>query len=53
MARVTIYEALRDKLGREPTHKELCDDVKRILGESRVARPTGAHTKPREETWPE
>lgn len=30
----TIYEVLREKLGREPTHKELCDDVKRILAES-------------------
>jgi hypothetical protein len=27
----TIYEALRDKLGREPTHAELCADVRRIL----------------------
>lgn len=29
----TIYEALRDKLGREPTNAELTDDVKRILRE--------------------
>lgn len=29
----TIHEALRNKLGREPTHRELCDDVKRILAE--------------------
>ncbi len=29
----TIYEALRAKLGREPTHRELCDDVKRILAD--------------------
>lgn len=29
----TIYEALRAKLGREPTHRELCDDVRRILRE--------------------
>lgn len=27
----TIYEVLKAKLGREPTHRELCDDVKRIL----------------------
>lgn len=27
----TIYEALRTKLGREPTNAELCADVKRIL----------------------
>ena len=29
----TIYEVLRAKLKREPTHKELCDDVRRILEE--------------------
>lgn len=27
----TIYEALKAKLGREPTHRELCDEVRRIL----------------------
>lgn len=27
----TIYEALKEKLGREPTHAELKADVKRIL----------------------
>lgn len=27
----TIYEALRAKLGREPTNAELCADVRRIL----------------------
>lgn len=32
----TIYEVLRDKLGREPTHAELCADVKRILQEGTV-----------------
>lgn len=31
--RPTIYEALKAKLGREPTHTELCDDVKRILAD--------------------
>lgn len=34
----TIYEVLRDKLGREPTHAELCADVKRILTEARIER---------------
>lgn len=29
----TIHEALRAKLGREPTHRELCADVRRILAE--------------------
>lgn len=30
----TIYTALRDKLGREPTHEELKADVLRILREA-------------------
>lgn len=30
----TIYEALRDKIGREPTHNELTAEVKRILAEA-------------------
>ena len=30
----TIAEALAEKLGREPTHRELCDEVARILDES-------------------
>lgn len=34
----TIYEVLRDKLGREPTHAELCADVRRILTEARIER---------------
>jgi hypothetical protein len=34
----TIYEALRDKLGREPTHAELCADVRRILSEAHNER---------------
>lgn len=29
----TIYEVLKEKLQREPTHKELCDEVRRILTE--------------------
>lgn len=31
---LTIYEVLRLKLGREPTHKELCDRVREILREA-------------------
>jgi hypothetical protein len=27
----TIWEALREKLGREPTHTEACDEVRRII----------------------
>ena len=30
----TIYEALRDRLGREPTNAEVKADVKRILREA-------------------
>lgn len=36
MRQPTIYEALRAKLGREPTHREICDDVKRILAEGTI-----------------
>lgn len=32
MRKPTIYECLKEKLGREPTHRELCADVERILG---------------------
>ena len=38
MIRETIYQALKRKLGREPTHAEIKADVKRILGESLVER---------------
>ena len=30
---MTIYETLKQKLGREPSHNELVGDVKRILAE--------------------
>ncbi|MFZ5783964.1 MAG: hypothetical protein ACOY4R_27515 [Pseudomonadota bacterium] len=36
MTKPTVYEALKQKLGREPTNKELCDDVRRILSEVSV-----------------
>jgi hypothetical protein len=32
---MTIYQALKAKLGREPSHRELCNEVKRILAEAR------------------
>lgn len=32
----TIYEALRDKLGREPTASELVAEVKRIMSEVKI-----------------
>lgn len=31
MRKPTIYEALAERLGREPTHAEQCEEVKRIL----------------------
>lgn len=34
----TIYDALKVKLGREPTHNQLVADVRRILTESLVER---------------
>lgn len=36
MIKPTIYEALRDKLGREPTNGELRADVGRIKAEALV-----------------
>ena len=35
---MTIYEALKKKLGREPTDKELKDEVLRILNEAKSER---------------
>jgi hypothetical protein len=46
----TIYEALRAKLGREPTNAELKADVKRILTEALVDTATNgklAHQRKR------
>lgn len=40
MRKPTIYEVLRDKLGREPTNAELCADVRRILKEATVEAAT-------------
>lgn len=34
----TIYSVLKAKLGREPSHKELVDDVKRILDDVTIER---------------
>ena len=38
--RMTIYEALKAKLGREPTHAELKVDVRRILSEGLIEQAT-------------
>jgi hypothetical protein len=38
MRKPTIYEALKAKLGREPTNAELKADVKRILNEALIER---------------
>jgi hypothetical protein len=35
---VSIYEVLKRKLGREPTHAELKADVRRILIEAAIER---------------
>lgn len=50
MRKPTIYEALRAKLGREPTNAELKADVKRILTEALVDTATNgklAHQRKR------
>jgi predicted DNA-binding protein (UPF0278 family) len=39
----TIYEALKAKLGREPSHNELVADVNRILG--RVSESDRIHAE--------
>lgn len=38
VSRPTIYEALKIKLGREPSHNELTAEVKRILNEQLIER---------------
>jgi len=38
MHKPTIWEALAEKLGREPTHSEACAEVKRILAEAKDER---------------
>lgn len=45
MTKPTIYEALRLKLGREPTNQELKDDVKRILTDAYVMLGTNGKLK--------
>lgn len=41
MAQDTIYEALKRRLGREPTSKEISDECLRIIREARYERATG------------
>ena len=48
MRKPTIYEALRTKLGREPTDAEVKADVRRIMDESlceRAARGALPHQR--------
>jgi hypothetical protein len=45
----TIYEALKQKLGREPTHAELKADVKRILHRSDCGNGATWEATPSEE----
>lgn len=40
MRKPTIWEALAERLGREPTHREACAEVKRILREAAEERMT-------------
>lgn len=35
MRPLSIYDALAKRLERDPTHRELCEEVKRILAEGR------------------
>lgn len=34
MTKPTIYDVLKEALGREPTHRELVNEIKRILRET-------------------
>jgi hypothetical protein len=36
--RETIWEALANELGRQPTHKEACEKVRNILEEGLIER---------------
>jgi hypothetical protein len=45
MRKPTIYEVLREKLGREPTNAELNADVKRILAEGAEERMVTAASR--------
>lgn len=36
--RMTIYETMKKRLGREPTNEELRNEVKRILEEAAIER---------------
>ena len=50
MQKPTIYEALKAKLQQEPTNRELCDEVKRILTEGLIKQATAgklAHQRKR------
>jgi hypothetical protein len=50
MIKPTIYEALAQKLGREPTHAEIKADVDRILQDGLIERAEAgqlAHQKRR------
>ncbi len=40
MRKPTIYEVLKAQLQREPTHRELCDEVRRILTDGLIERAT-------------
>lgn len=42
---MTIYTALREKLGREPTRAELCAEVRRILEEGTIERAEAGKLK--------
>ncbi len=35
---MTIYESLRRKLGRIPTHQEQVEEIKRIISEAKAER---------------
>lgn len=46
MSQPNIDKALATKLGREPTHAELCSEVKRILQEASAELKAAAGKRP-------
>lgn len=45
LSKPTIYEALKTKLLREPTHNELKQEVKRILDDALIERKSRRNLK--------
>jgi len=47
----TIYEALKTKLNREPSHAEICADVRRILADATRERAEAGKMRHQRRTY--